>query len=260
MIYLFGHKGFLGSAFSRFFKTKKIPYMGIDRNNYSELAGSKSDIFINVNGNSKKYLAEQNPLLDFEMNVMNTFRTFTDFSFKKYIHISTVDVYNDFKNPNHNNEKSIIDPSVLKNYGFSKYLSELIVKKHSPDWLIFRLGGMIGDSLGKNPVFDIVTGNKLYLHPESRMQFINTDDVARIIFSLRNKKNEIYNLCGTGTISLKEISEYAGYKIEKNFYKNPKNIYDINIKKIKKYSNIPKTKETVLKFIEDVKTSSMKIK
>jgi len=253
MIYLFGHKGFLGSAFSRFFKTKKIPYVGIDRKNYFEFVGSKCDIFINVNGNSKKYLAEQNPLLNFEMNVTNTFRTFTDFSSKKYIHVSTVDVYNDFKNPNHNSENSIIDPSSLKNYGFSKYLSELIVKKHSPDWLIFRLGGMIGDNLGKNPVFDIVTGNRLYLHPESRMQFINTDDVARIVFSFKNKKNEIFNLCGDGIVSLKEISEYSGYKIQKEFYKNPKNIYDINIKKIKKYSSVPKTKDSVFSFIDVMK-------
>src|SRR3989304_8365037 len=124
MIYLFGHKGFLGSAFVRFFKAKKIPYVGIDRKNYSELVGNKCDIFINVNGNSKKYLAEQNPLLNFEMNVMNTFRTFTDFFFRKYINISTVDVYNDFINPKNNSEGVSINPMTLGNYGFSKYLSE----------------------------------------------------------------------------------------------------------------------------------------
>jgi len=250
MIYILGGNGFVGSAFVRYCKKNKIDYVNIEINNYNEYKNTKCDVFINVDGNSKKYLADREPLTDFDMNPRTVLKTIQEFSFKKYVLISTVDVYNDPSNTKKTYEHSIIKPDKLSNYGLSKYISELIVRKYCDNWLILRLGGMVGENMVKNPVFDILNDKPLFIHPESELQYINTDKVAEITLNLilMDIKNDVFNICGTGTIKIREIIDMVGKKYPDNDFK--KIHYDVNNEKIRKYFKIPNTKETIKQFLE----------
>jgi dTDP-4-dehydrorhamnose reductase len=73
-IFILGGGGFLGSAFCDFFKKNNIRFESITKKNYKNFIGKKCDIFINANGSSKKYLYENDKLLDFELNDLSVLR------------------------------------------------------------------------------------------------------------------------------------------------------------------------------------------
>ena len=250
--YILGHKGFVGSAIERLLQKLGVDYKGINRENYNSLKGTECDIFINAAGNSKKYLAEKDPALDFEINVNQTMKTLIDFKFRHYVFISTSDVYNDFSDPSKNSEDSVIESSQLSNYGFAKWMAEQLVKR-CPSWTIFRLGGMVGQGLKKNAVYDLLAKGSLWIHPESRYHYMNTDDVAKIVWDLREKKGEIFNVCGDEPATLKEVADELGISLPQENYSNPKGIYYINISKLKALVEVPKTKDTILNFARDFK-------
>ncbi|MEM3362646.1 MAG: NAD(P)-dependent oxidoreductase [Candidatus Bilamarchaeaceae archaeon] len=210
--------------------------MGINRDNYSSLFGQYFDVFINANGNSKKLLAAREPKLDFEMNVQTTLNTLFDFKIRKYVYLSSVDVYNDVSNPLNNYEDVIIKPELLSNYGFDKYLGELLVKKYAQNWLILRLGGMIGEGLKKNPIYDIIYLKKLFINPKSQFQFINTAVVAKIIEKLLMKNKEVFNVCGKGAIMLDEL--ITTFSINLQDYGTDIQHYEINTKNRKYYTSM----------------------
>jgi nucleoside-diphosphate-sugar epimerase len=184
------------------------------------------------------------------MNVKTTLATLFDFKIDKYVYISSVDVYNDVSNPANNHEDVAIRPEKLSNYGFDKYLGELVVKKYAQKWLIFRCGGMVGEGLKKNPIYDMIYLKKLFVHPKSSFQFINTADVANIIESLMEQDNEIFNVCGKGVIILESILKYFSI----NLYQYGEKIehYEINTAKIDQLVNLKTTSDTVLSFIKKV--------
>jgi len=250
MIFLLGHRGFVGSAIAKYLEKKGENFDGIDRKNYKNFVGKECDIFINAGGSSKKRLAEQEPKKDFELNVVSALNTVFDFKFKKYILISSVDVYNDVANPKNNKETAEIDPSKLSNYGLSKWLCEQIVKKYCKNWLILRLGGMVGEGLKKNAIYDLLNTKSLYISPNSELQYINTVEVARIIYILRNKNNEIFNICGDGTIKLEDVAQHLNIRLDKKLYSLKKDVYNINISKINKLTKIEKTQKAVFDFVD----------
>ena len=59
-----------------------------------------------------------------------------------------------------------------------------MVQNYVSDWLIIRQGGFVGNGIKKNSVFDILYGDKLWVHPDSRFQFINTIESAKLVFQL----------------------------------------------------------------------------
>lgn len=245
-----GYKGFVGSAIYRHFAASgKHDVIGIGRDNYTSLVGQHFDVFINANGNSKKLLAAKDPKLDFEMNVQATLNTLLDFKIDKYIHLSSVDVYNDVSNPANNHEEVVIQPEKLSNYGFDKYLGELAVKKYAPKWIILRAGGMIGEGLRKNPIYDMLYLKKLFVHPQSQFQFINTAEVAKIIEKLMGCSNEIFNVCGKGTLILAEAAKQFSINLQEHgtdIYH-----YEVSTKKLEKSIKVPTTKESVFGFMKE---------
>ncbi len=259
MIFLFGHKGFVGSGISSFLTQQNISFVGIDRENYDAYKGKSCDIFINAGGNSAKRLAAQNPQADFQKNVLDTFATLQDFLCKKYVYLSTIDVYRDVSDQKKSEESmagflvNSENKSVLSNYGFHKLLAEQLVKQYASNFLILRLGGMVGPNLKKNAVFDILH-NQLFVNPLSEYQYIHTFDVARIILELSKTEakvvNETINLCGDGTVSPAEIADHLTVPIQENWKKNKQEKYEININKLKSFIDVPKTKKTVFDFVD----------
>jgi nucleoside-diphosphate-sugar epimerase len=253
MIFILGGNGFIGSAFSRICIKQNLEHHIITKENYAKYSDRSCDVFINANGSSSKLLGNKDPKADFDANVKSTRDTLVDFKFKKYVLISSCDVYPDCSSPATTSEDFNIDVSKQSVYGFHKYLAEQCVQNTSERWLIMRLGGMVGIGIKKNAIFDILYGDKIWLNPESKLQFINTDDVAQITIDLLEKKinNETYNLCGDGLVKLQDVINRVGKHIQ-IVANSPNVVYNVNVSKIKKIISLPKSIETVNKFVDEM--------
>jgi nucleoside-diphosphate-sugar epimerase len=250
-VFLIGGKGFIGNAINKILK-KKFLVKVINKKNFIKFANKKCEYLINANGNSKKYISEKNFFKDFKLNVLSTVSIIEKIKFKKYIHLSTVDVYHDLTKKFKNNENSKINLDKISKYGFNKYMSEIIVMKIVKKWNILRLSGMVGDELKKNPIYDMKNNKKLYVNINSKFHFMSTTEVAKIIYKLMSKfKNKrILNLASSKNISLKEVAKILNYKIDKNNSKLPLKVYSINTHKLKKIFKVADSKKTILTFLK----------
>ncbi len=194
---ILGANGFLGQAiWEHFVEKTKHEITETTRDNYRDCLGKDFDIFINANGNSRKYWANEHPHEDFELSVTSVLETFRDFNIKKYIYISSTDVYN------RNN----------CSYGLNKYLAEQIVVKHANRFLILRCSALIGQGLKKGVVKDLIDNKPLHITSDSRLQFITITEMARIIQICIDKEinDKTIDVAGIGNISVDELSELIG--------------------------------------------------
>lgn len=253
MIFILGGRGLVGSAFARVCEASGRPFTIIDRESYPRLRGQSCSLFINANGNSRKPLAKEKPLEEFDASVRSVRSSLIDFSCERYLHLSSCDVYPDCSSPDTTKEDQLIAPARQSPYGFHKRLAEECVQHAAPNWLIFRLGGFVGPGLKKNAIYDILHGGPLWLDPASQLQFLHTDDAAAIMLQLadRGLSGEILNLCGRGTIALHEVID-ATHRTVPVQPASPTVHYDVSITKISQYIEIPETRQTVLRFVTAV--------
>lgn len=249
-----GARGFVGSAFVRHLKQcHSVELREVTRDTYTALANTPSDVVIDASCNSKKYLAEAEPKLDFELSVAHRIRTLSDFPTSFHIHISSVDVYGNLSSPDTTKELNAIDPVTQSHYGFHKLLAEHLVRHYGSRWLILRLAGMVGPGLRKNPVFDILNSMPLHIHPDSKYQYMLTDEVASIAMSLfdRGISGQIFNVCGAGTISPADVAVIAGKEIclTGQAGQAPPRIVDISIERIQRLTAITATRDCIERFV-----------
>jgi nucleoside-diphosphate-sugar epimerase len=253
-----GANGFVGSAFVRLLKARPgIDLVPVTRQTYAQLHGLESDVVVDAAGNSKKFLADKNPAAEFEASVTHRLRTLLDFPAKLQLHVSSVDIYNDLTSPATSREDRPVDISRSSRYGAHKFLAEQLVRHYASRWLIVRLGGMVGPRLRKNPVYDILQGEPLRIHPESQYQFLHTDDAARMAWDLAQSGAafEAFNLCGEGLISPREISLLAGCPLNLKLLAadlQPR-IVDVSVAKIKGFARLPATRQTIEAFVSQPK-------
>ena len=248
-----GARGFVGSAFVRHLANRGMDPVQVTRETYARLAGLESDVVIDVAANSKKFLAESAPFDEFGLSVSHRVRTLRDFPAELHVHVSSVDVYSDLTSPTTTREETPIDIVKTSHYGFHKLLAEEIVQHHARRWLIVRLGGMVGPGLRKNPVYDILNGCPLRIHPDSQYQFMHTEDVARLVWLLVEKEaaGEVFNVCGEGLISPREIAAVAGRAVdlsELDASAVPR-VVNVSGGKIRGFARLPETRETVVTFV-----------
>jgi len=259
---IMGGYGFLGSHIAAEAEKRGWETVRAGRAEYKSLIGSSCDLLINANGNSKKYLAEKDPLAEFDLSVRSVLRSLRDFQPKLYVYLSTIDVYHDKAVPARNHEDAAIEPLKLGAYGLHKYMAENLVKFYAAQWLILRLGGFVGVGLKKNSIYDMLVKEKLRVHPDSRYQYLDASAMAAILFDLAGAEQAgtVFNLAGAGTISLREASKLipgqplAGAPLEKQ-----PEIYDVNISRIQKIATIPETRATVERFVKDVLAGRIKL-
>jgi nucleoside-diphosphate-sugar epimerase len=250
-----GANGFVGSAFVRFLQTRPdVELVQVTRGNFDLLPVVRSDIVIEAACNSKKYLADQNPLAEFEASVTHRLKSLQRYPAGLQLHISSVDVYGDLSSPAVTREETPMDLARVSTYGLHKLLAEQLVQHYDRHWLIIRLAGMVGPGLRKNPVYDILNGLPLRVHPDSRYQYMLTDDVARISWALveRNISNEIFNLCGDGVVTMREIAGLAGRSLDCSSLPagiQPR-IVEANNEKIRRWLPIPRTTEVIQQFVK----------
>jgi nucleoside-diphosphate-sugar epimerase len=246
-----GGEGFVGSAFVRALQARKCAVTSVTRATYSQCAGQPCHTLINAAGNSRKYLPAENPAVDFDVSVTSILKCLSDFRPFRFVHISSIDVYNDVRQTDHNAESAPIHTATLSAYGFSKRLAELVVERHAPRWLIVRLGGMVGQGLKKNPIFDLLHGQPLRVHPDSAYQYLPTDVAAQITLDLvdRGVESDVFNLCGDGLVTPKQVAGWLNVGLAAGPGPVPER-YEINIDKIQRDYSIPHSEATVKSFVE----------
>jgi nucleoside-diphosphate-sugar epimerase len=212
VILVLGGNGFVGSAYIRLLASRGLPHQVVTRENYDRLRGSACDILINANGNSRKFLADREPLKDFDLSVLSVARSLADFPCRRYVLLSSGDVYPDQSSPAVTHEGRAIDPARQSRYGLHKSLAEQLVRGSGTSWLILRMGGFVGPGLKKNAIHDMLAGEPVWLSPQSELQFISTDKAAAIVWAVVEKevRGEIVNLGATGTVRLADIHARIG--------------------------------------------------
>jgi nucleoside-diphosphate-sugar epimerase len=186
------------------------------------------------------------------MNVDATRRFQEEFPCKHYVHLSTVEVYNNKSSREATREDAAIDPGLLSNYGKSKHAGELEARKH-PSFLILRLAGMVGPGMKKGPAYDILHDGRLYLSEKSRLHFMDTREVARIAMLLceRGKWGEAYNVVGKGALELSEFAHIAGVRLTE--CGKEKVLFGISTEKLEKECRVPTSEEAVRAFAKEWK-------
>jgi nucleoside-diphosphate-sugar epimerase len=247
---IIGANGFIGSAFARLLKGRPgVKLTEVIRETYAEWRGLESDVLIDAAVNSRKFLADQNPAMEFEASVTHRLRTLLDFPARFHLHISSVDVYNDLTSPGTTREDSPVDISRSSRYGAHKFLAEQLVRHYASRWLIVRFAGMVGPGLRKNPVYDILHGEPLRIHPDSLYQFLRSDDAVRIAWDLMQSgaNGEVFNVCGDGLISPREISVLTGRPLNLTLLtaEAQPRIVDVSVAKIKGRISLPATRQTI---------------
>jgi dTDP-4-dehydrorhamnose reductase len=223
---------------------------GITRENYDEHRGTSFDVFVNANGNSRRFWAIEHPLEDFEASTLSVYKSLFDFKFKKYIYISSSDVYNDHANPAHTKEDAAIDPLALSSYGLNKFLAELAVKHQAKSWVVLRSSMILGGHLKKGPFYDILNSRPLFITLDSRLQMITTRAIADVVAAVAGKSvnREVFNMGGKGTFAFKDLGRY----FEQSVAIDPKaetQTYEMNVEKLADVISLKTSEEYLKDFI-----------
>lgn len=249
-----GAGGFVGSAFVRQLRTRGLSPEEIRRENFGRHSGKTWDLVVDAAGNSRKYLADREPWKDFELTVVHKAAVLEKYPSRFHLHVSSVDVYADLTRPETTREDAPAGQGASC-YGFHKWLAEEMVRFHAGHHLICRLAGMVGPGLKKNPVHDVLHGTPLQIHPESRYQFLSTDDAARLCLDLwqGGADREAYNVCGKGLITPTEIARQAGRSLTAGPPSAPR-IVDVDFRKLEKKAKVPATAEAIATFLAGQKS------
>ena len=193
---ILGSDGFVGREVIKQLSGKYHELFPINRLNYLEHVGMKFDIFINCNGNSKKFWANNHPNEDFYASTVSVHKSLFDFEFNKYIYISSFDAIQD------------------NLYGFHKHLAEEIILQHVKYPLILRCASIIGSNMKKGVLYDIINNNTIYVTPDSILKFITTQSLAQIIKSLIDEGTiGTYFIGSTNAIKVSDIGILLNKKI-----------------------------------------------
>ena len=248
-----GGNGMLGSDLVKYL-SQSFSVTSISKENYSQFRNHSFDIVVNANGNSKRFWAIKNPLEDFIASTASVYKSLFDFKFSTYIYISSSDFYVDHSSDTSTSENQVQDPSKLSVYGLHKYLSEEIIKKNCKNYIILRSSMILGQNLKKGPIYDIINKNPLFISKASRLQMINSREVANVIAFLIDKKikNDIFNVGGKCTVDFRKIQTY--FSIPINFQdKNETQIYEMNVSKLNKLFPLKSSEKYLEEFINSLK-------
>ena len=132
------------------------------------------------------------------------------------------------------------------NIFLTRDISETIVSTIARDYLIIRPSSLLGKDMKENTFTKILHGEPVYLTEDSVMNYITHKDVLDVIEAEYPYDGIVY-LCSNENITLGEIADLVGKKIEFGDYKceQPSIFTDYNTNKT--------SKDNVTKFIEEMK-------
>jgi nucleoside-diphosphate-sugar epimerase len=211
------------------------------------LPGDAFDVVLDCNGDSRRFWAEENAEESFQANVVSVVARATRLRCRKYLYLSTIDVYGDnCDNLALTTEDAAIDLINIDAYGLQKYLAEQIVVHYCRRPLILRLGTLIGPGLRKNPIYDALNHAPIRQTRSSTLSLLDLRTLAESIAALLAADVVgIFNLTGTPSISIDRILRAVGSRIglpldafsfhDQLFHRT----YNISVEKIGKLMSLP---------------------
>lgn len=150
---LIGHSGFVGSQLLR-----QASFDCCFRStNIAEVEGARFGTVVCAAAPAQKWIANRNPDAD-RANIEALMRNLSRMSCRKFILVSTVDVFGDARGVD---EDTQVQEQGLHAYGLHRRLLEKFVAAKFPEHLIVRLPGLVGPGLRKNVIFDFLNNNNL---------------------------------------------------------------------------------------------------
>jgi nucleoside-diphosphate-sugar epimerase len=248
-----GGRGFVGSALASAAAGAGWRVSVVGRDDYRDQIGRPFDVVINANGNAKRFKADAEPLWDFDNSVRPVYESVLDFPSAHYVLISSVDVYNDTRDADATAECEPIDPARLRPYGFHKRIAELCVARGADSWQIFRLAQMVSPALTKGPIFDLLHGRPLWIHPASELPYLHTRTAADVIVRViaNGPRQEIYNVCGRGSVEFARVLALVGRSPSDQAYAECEpQMYRINTDKTHRLCSLPESWNEIRTFIQ----------
>jgi len=246
---IIGANGFIGQAISRAASRAGLLHTGYTRD---DVIDPEEDFVIDCNGNSKKFQSNENPELGYREIVESVKNRIAQTSkSQKYVYISSGEVYGNQQNKCR--ELDAIVESDLSNYGRFKYQAEEIVREKCPSHLIIRPSGFVGIGLKKNPIYDLLYNDKLYVNPDSRFQFCDVDWFGDVVIQLLLGNSEgIFNVTSLGTISVQEIMSEFNLRMSEMEKSIKLELHELDTTKLQEMFTIPDTESSVFAYILDV--------
>lgn len=175
---LIGYTGFVGSNlkeqvhFEYFFHSRNIQNISLMQHDTIYCAGISSN----------KFYANSNENVDRE-NIDNLLKELKKVKCKRFILISTVDVYQNLSNQNEDDFKSNDEHHA---YGKNRLYFENEIKKIFNNYYIVRIPGLFGKYLKKNILYDLINNtfyHKVNLAQQFQWYYITdlVNDINRII-------------------------------------------------------------------------------
>ena len=165
---------------------------GLTRQNSEHFFKQKQDIDLiihcafNTKSNDKFQLLQDNIILTKKLCELKP---------KKFVYISTVDVYND----------------EITNYNLLKMFAESMVTNMCDNSLILRCSAMLGSNMRKNNFLKIVEDQtpKLSLTSDSTLNLVLHSDIKKIILKAFEKNiSGFYDVVSKDNITLKQIANF----------------------------------------------------
>jgi len=231
-IYILGHKGFIGSSVNRFLSENNNVY-GIGSK--TKIQDPCCDIIVNCAGNSSKRLADLDieKAYSYESKIIEKLKKLRKLC-NRIIHISSIC----------SKEKS--------HYGIIKFAVENHIKLIFDNYVILRPSKLIGPGLKKNPVFDLLNGNKLFVAKESVYNFMSTKDVAKMVslfLNIQFKDIEI-DIGASESIEMSRLAYIM--KRENVVYGDKKEVFHVDISDMIKFFCPKTSEEYILEFINNL--------
>jgi len=206
-----GYKGFLGrNLYEYFMQCGEYHVKGLcSKDKIDDFVDEDYAYVIFAAGNSKTYLAEQDPISCIRRDYIDLVNILDKIKSKKFIIFSSCTVYS--SNMKNQNENTLIDINELSLYGTHKLIMEKYLKELSKSWLILRPTSFFGRYLSKNLLFDLRHNRKqIYYNTNSKFDYLPIDDFCRIVDMVKDIENQVFNV-GSGVIfPLEELLTMKG--------------------------------------------------
>lgn len=166
---LVGYTGFVGSNINEF---NNFDYL-YNSSNFEFIQNQEFDLLIFAGLPGEKWRANLYPEKDLA-NIENIIKYLASVKAKKFILISTIDVY---PFPVDCDEKTFIN-KYKSSYGMNRYVMEQYIKNNFKDSMILRLPALFGTGLKKNILFDLINNNRIdKINIKSKLQWY---DLSRL--------------------------------------------------------------------------------
>ncbi len=246
-----GHKSGLGRYLYEYFGG-----MGLGRNlplkKFEYIRRESVDTIIHSAGQPPRTvtLSSLYPFID--DNVLLTERV-AGIRHKKFIFISSVDVYPKTRGLHKEEEDISLEP-ITNFYASAKLMSESIVIKTCPNYLILRCAALLGAHSRQNSLIKIAEEKNpaLTLSVSSVMNYVRHKQVADFIkYAIKNDLTGIYNAASSENITLARVADLLKKKVR--FGSHTYRMGDISNQKISSvFPSFKKTSEDIVReFIKE---------